>query len=68
MLSELEIYQIKQLVSFKYNKVAAKEDITEEIVMDQLRSDDNTIMVERVNVTDKQSVILSKPTINTKAD
>lgn len=52
----------------KRNKVAVKEYTTEEIIIDQPKSDENAIMIGWANLIDKPNVILSEPAINIKPD
>lgn len=56
----------------KLNNQSEEKSVTQEdtkkIVTDDPRSDENTIMIERIHVTDTQSKRLSDPTIYSKSD
>lgn len=53
LLSELEIYQVKISLRNKGNEVAAKDDTTVERIIDHSRSDENAVIIGRVNAIDK---------------
>lgn len=59
-----QINQIKQSEMDECNEAAAEDYTTEEIIIRQLRSDENAIIFERANITDEQSIILSETAIN----
>lgn len=50
----------------KTNEVACKEETTKGIIIDHPKSDAYAIMIERINITDKQREIHSETPINTK--